>query len=212
MKKLVIIFVLGFMALSFGAIAQIKVASTGYVGINNTSPAYNLDWYGTGRWWASSGALIFDNTGYLGLPTIHPADDWYGCLGTSAKRFGLLYIDHVLTRQLTYTSDESVKENIKNLNNSLAKIQKLRGVQYDIKSDYFNVNDEKLKKSLVEKGKNEIGFLAQELKEVFPETVYLDPSNDLYSVNYIQLIPVLVEAIKEQQTQIDELKKLINEK
>lgn len=84
MKKLIIIFVLGFITLSFGALAQIKVASNGYVGINNAAPAYNLDWFGTGRFWATSGgALIFDNTGYCNVATIHPADDWYGCLGTS---------------------------------------------------------------------------------------------------------------------------------
>ena len=53
---------------------------------------------------------------------------------------------------------------------------------------------------------NHIGFIAQEVEEVFPELVNRNPENDLRSVDYISLIPVLVEAIKEQQQQIDDLK------
>ncbi|MDP2888018.1 MAG: tail fiber domain-containing protein [Bacteroidota bacterium] len=210
MKNLAIIFVLGFIALSFGAFAQIKVTSNGYVGINQTAPAHNLDWFGTGRFWATSGgSLIFDNTGYGSVATIHPADDWYGCLGTSSKRFALLYADHVIARAVTTTSDESVKTNIKTLENALVKITKLRGVRYDIKPDYFKVSDAKMKEALEQEGKNEIGFLAQELKEVFPEVVFLDTTSNLYSVSYTSLIPILVEAMKEQQTQIEELKSKI---
>jgi hypothetical protein len=213
MKKLVIIFVLGFITLSFGAIAQIKVASNGYVGINQTAPAYNLDWFGTGRFLTNSGgSLIFDNSGFGSVATIHPADDWGGCLGTSSKRFNLLYADHVMARQLEETSDETLKENIKGLDGSLEKLLKLRGVEYDLKKGYFNVSDVNLKNKLYEGSKNEIGFLAQELKEIFPEVVFLDTTSNLYSVSYTRLVPVLVEAMKEQQAQIDELKKLINKK
>lgn len=213
MKKLVIIFVLGFMTLSFGATAQVKVASNGYVGINQTAPAYNLDWFGTARFWAiSGGALLFDNTGYGNVATIRPVDDWNGCLGRSDKRFNLVYADHVIARQYTTTSDENLKENIKNLDGSLGKIQKLRGVSYDLKPGYFNVSDASLQAKLDQENKNEIGFLAQELKEVFPEVVFLDTTSNLYSVNYSSLVPVLVEAMKEQQAQIEELKKLVNKK
>jgi len=210
MKKLVIIFVLSFVTFSFGAKAQIKVTSTGYVGINQTAPAYNLDWFGTARFWAvSGGALLFDNTGYCNVATIHPVDDWNGCLGRSDKRFNLLYADHVIARDLEETSDERLKENIKGLDGSLAKIKKLRGVMYDLKPEYFNVSDAKMKAALEQEGKNEIGFLAQELKEVFPEVVFLDTTSNLYSVSYTRLVPVLVEAMKEQQAQIDELKTMV---
>ena len=79
-------------------------------------------------------------------------------------------------------------------------------MKYDLKKGYFNVSDEKLKNKLDEESKNEIGFLAQELKEVFPEIVFLDTTSNLYSISYTRLVPVLVEAIKEQQVQIEELK------
>jgi len=52
-------------------------------------------------------------------------------------------------------------------------------------------------------------LLAQEVKKVFPELVKENEKGEL-SVNYIGLIPVLIESIKEQQKQIDELKKLVN--
>jgi hypothetical protein len=54
-----------------------------------------------------------------------------------------------------------------------------------------------------------IGFLAQELRKVIPEVVVGDESRENLAVNYIELIPVLVNAIKEQQHQIEELNKRI---
>lgn len=210
MKKFIAIFVLCFAALSFSAFAQIKVASNGYVGINQASPTYNLDWYGTGRFLSSYGSIIFDNTGYGSVATIRPLDDWNGTLGRSDKRFNMLYADHVIARDLEETSDETLKENIKSLDSSLEKIKKLRGVKYDLKKDYIKTDDPKIIANFEEERKNEIGFLAQELMKVFPEVVFLDTTSNLYSVSYTRLVPVLVEAIKEQQAQIDELKKLVN--
>jgi flagellar biosynthesis chaperone FliJ len=53
---------------------------------------------------------------------------------------------------------------------------------------------------------NKIGLLAQEIFEVFPELVKSGMNkNETLSVNYQGLIPVLINAIKEQQNQIDEL-------
>lgn len=210
MKKLVFIIMLGFITLSFSAKAQIKVNSSGYVGINQVSPAYNLDWGGTGRYQSGYGALIFDNSGWSGVATLHPGDDWAGCLGTSSKKFNLLYVDHVIARDLEETSDETVKTNIKPVLNALEKILKLKGVTYDIKPEYFNTSDTKTKANLEKNSKGEIGFLAQELKDVFPEVVFFDETSNLYSVSYTRLVPILVEAIKAQQAQIDALKKQIN--
>jgi Tfp pilus assembly protein PilN len=55
------------------------------------------------------------------------------------------------------------------------------------------------------KGKQKIGVLAQEIKEVFPELVSED-DNEMLAVNYQGLVPVLINALKEQQSEIDELK------
>jgi hypothetical protein len=54
-----------------------------------------------------------------------------------------------------------------------------------------------------------IGFLAQELRNVIPEAVVGNEEKEHLAVNYIELIPVLVNAIKEQQQQIEQLKKKV---
>ncbi len=54
------------------------------------------------------------------------------------------------------------------------------------------------------------GFLADEIKEVFPEFVRIDSTDGTYAVDYISFIPVLLEAVKEQQRQIDNLENLVD--
>ena len=90
-------------------------------------------------------------------------------------------------------SDIRVKENIKSINNALDKVKKLRGVEYN-KID----NTEK-----------SIGVIAQEIEEVIPEVVREDDQG-MKSVAYGNITAVLIEAIKEQQNQIDELKNQLN--
>jgi hypothetical protein len=51
----------------------------------------------------------------------------------------------------------------------------------------------------------QIGFIAQEVQQVVPEVVDEGPDG-MFSLSYQQLIPFLVEAIKEQQAEIDELR------
>ena len=55
------------------------------------------------------------------------------------------------------------------------------------------------------KGKQKIGVLAQEIQEVFPELVSED-ENEMLAVNYQGLVPVLINALKEQQDEINRLK------
>lgn len=53
--------------------------------------------------------------------------------------------------------------------------------------------------------KNHLGFIAQDVIKILPEVVEYDDSADVYTMDYTKIIPVLVEAIKEQQTTIDNL-------
>jgi hypothetical protein len=158
MKKISFIFIVGFLAFSFSGYSQIKVISNGKVGINQNNPQYNLDWSGTGRFSSGYGQFIFDNSGWSGVATMHPNNDWEGCLGNSSKKFNVLYVDHVIARHVTETSDARIKENIVDLDNALEKIKKVRGVKYDIKESYDDIKDEKIKRELLKSGKNNIGF------------------------------------------------------
>lgn len=89
---------------------------------------------------------------------------------------------------LNSLSDEKLKKDISTIDNAVDKVMQLRGVDYTWKQ-----SEEKSK-----------GVIAQELQKVLPELV--SESDDKLSVNYNGIIGVLIEAIKEQQKQIDELK------
>ncbi|MDG1331843.1 MAG: tail fiber domain-containing protein [Crocinitomicaceae bacterium] len=122
------------------------------------------------------------------------------------------------------TSDERLKEKVAPIKNSLALIQKLNGVSYYYRATqdkYAGVNKNDISeikaktiaadKDGVEVGEAHIGFLAQEVQEVIPSAVKKQ-EDGLLSINYNELIPILVEAIKEQQQEIEELKKQIKGK
>lgn len=103
------------------------------------------------------------------------------------------------------SSDMRLKSNIKPINNSLDKLMKLNGVSYNLLSKEVNANG--LKSATVSQDEN-IGLIAQELLPVYPELVKQD-SDGYYAVNYIGLIPVLIESIKEQQAQIEMLTEMM---
>jgi hypothetical protein len=109
-------------------------------------------------------------------------------------------------------SDKRQKENVRPIVKSLDKIKALNGVKYDLKKEIYRGNSEKQNNGKskndahIEKDrKDKIGFLAQDVFEVIPEVVMYDDSTDVYAIDYVKIIPVLVEAMKEQQVQIAEL-------
>jgi hypothetical protein len=132
------------------------------------------------------------------------------------------------------TSDERLKKDVQTIDGALDKVLKLRGVSY-----YWKNREEMAAAKGVSvdnllygyDSKKHIGVIAQEIEKVFPEVVNTDPEG-FKSVNYSDLAPVLIEAVKElkaekdelqttvttqqakidnQQQQIDELKRLVEE-
>jgi hypothetical protein len=97
----------------------------------------------------------------------------------------------ITATQYTSTSDISLKENVSTIENALEKVLSLRGVEYD----------------RVESGEHQIGVIAQEVEKIIPEVVY---GNEIKSVAYANIVALLIEAIKEQQKEINELKKRLN--
>ena len=90
-------------------------------------------------------------------------------------------------------SDISLKENIKPIDNALDKVSKLKGVTFDWK-----------KSDSILKIKEDIGFIAQDVKEVLPDLVRTNDDGKL-SLRDKGIIPVLVEAIKELEARVKEL-------
>lgn len=118
----------------------------------------------------------------------HDGDVGIGTATPSEK----LHVDgNALADEYYYTSDRRLKENISPIQNALEKVLALSGVEFDWKKS----------------GKTNIGFIAQDVEEVLPEVVNTSPiGEELKSVSYGNLTALLVEALKEQQTQINELK------
>jgi len=107
----------------------------------------------------------------------------------------------------TEYSDKKLKKNIVPLEGSLAKILQLRGVSYDLDAEAagFTSSSEMDPEDNI----NNIGLIAQEVLEVLPEIV--DEDSLGYSIQYTRIIPLLIEAIKEQQQMILDLDKKIKD-
>jgi len=113
----------------------------------------------------------------------------------NTSSLGLNYVPSTGTLSVTIlssTSDANLKENINTIDNALDIINGIDGVR-------FNWKDNKLPSA---------GLVAQQVAQFMPELITSDNKNNL-SLNYNGIIGVLVEAIKAQQKQIDELNRKV---
>ena len=96
-------------------------------------------------------------------------------------------------------SDIRLKENVEVIDNALDKVKQLKGITYDLKSD----------------GNRLTGLIAQDLEKVLPEAVYtekdLETEEEHLAIRYGNTVGLLVEAIKEQQEQIETLTAKVKE-
>jgi len=93
------------------------------------------------------------------------------------------------------SSDERLKDNIELISNPIEKVQSLKGVTWN-----WNDNADELQQSLPN-----VGVIAQDVEKVLPQLV-TDRDNGFKGVDYAKLTGLLIEAVKDQQKQIDELK------
>ena len=120
-------------------------------------------------------------------------------LGGITNLFGAVNIDgkniHTVFAPISHGhSDRRLKQNIHTITNPIEKVSALRGVNFEFIKD----------------GKKQIGVIAQETEEIIPEVIGECPDG-YKTVQYGNIVGLLIEAIKEQQKQIDELKEKINE-
>ena len=106
------------------------------------------------------------------------------------------------TAPLNIVSDIRYKNNILPLTNAVNTVRQLKGVSYRLRRDEFPEMDFP---SAIQ-----IGFIAQEVEKVLPAIVATD-KDGRKSISYTSVIPLLVEAVKEQQLQIDALKQLVED-
>jgi len=106
---------------------------------------------------------------------------------------------------VTCPSDQKAKTNIVELESSLDKIISLKGVSFDWNPDVVP--------TLAAEQGRQIGLIAQEVEKVVPEIVGTTKAdgNDLKTVKYENLVALLIEGMKEQQQQIEDLKQRVSE-
>jgi hypothetical protein len=96
----------------------------------------------------------------------------------------------------TYASDERFKQNISPISSPIQRLLQLKGVEYEMRTKEFP--------QYHFTAGRQMGLLAQNVETVVPEAV--NEKDGYKGVDYARLIPLLIESIKEQQKQIDELK------
>lgn len=127
-------------------------------------------------------------------PNPNPAvigPNWAGYFDGDVNINGIAYY----TSSTVISSDKRFKKDVQAIGSVMDKIKKINSYTYFYKQDEF-------KEKNFDKDQ-QIGLIAQELKEVFPQLVKEDNKGYL-AINYQGMVPVLLEAIKEQQKQIDE--------
>ena len=98
------------------------------------------------------------------------------------------------------TSDERLKKYVKNIPNALDKVSQINGVNFQ-----WRKTDEEMKQNIHSFEGKDVGVIAQELEKVLPEVV-TTRDNGYKAVKYEKIIPLLIEAIKELQAEVQELK------
>lgn len=121
---------------------------------------------------------------------------------TSSPKFENVYIkgDLFVDGSIINPSDINIKTNINDINELDAnKIMNLRPTSFTLKDDTSN--------------HKHYGFIAQELEKEYPELIYNKPDQkyaNIKAINYLEIIPLLVNKIQMMQKEIDELKTAMN--
>ena len=114
-----------------------------------------------------------------------------GTIGTSTYKWNAVYA----TNGTIQTSDRRMKTNILDLKYGLKEVLAMRPVSFNWKSSPDS--------------NNKVGLIAQEVREIVPEVVTGNEIKETLGLNYAELVPVLINAVKEQQKEIEDLKKMV---
>lgn len=193
----------------------------GAYGKSTPQPNWGIGVQGEGGYIGVSGQCNISGVGYrcgvLGTAS-NGSDANYGVMGEASgnEPWAGYFQGNVFCAGTYQSSDAKLKKNISDLSGSLSKVLKLRAKSYEY--DDENNPEMNLSKGI------RVGLIAQDVEKVLPEIVK-DVTAPQFSknkqeknvekrtfkaINYTELIPVLINAIQEQQKQIEDLKALVS--
>ena len=141
-----------------------------------------------GDWTVNGNDMYNNNSGNVGV-------------GTTTPTFKLEVNGLFKSFGTTEISDKRYKKDIKKIEDAMAKVGQLQGVYYNWKKEEFS--DKNFQKGL------QMGLIAQDVENVIPEVVNTD-YDGFKSVNYSNLVALLIEGMKEQQQEIERLRSQMN--
>jgi hypothetical protein len=173
--------------------SQIRYASDGKLTIGNTQPYefYGQTVEGSGMYFKSLTNRFLQLDVSPSSPRIAGTGNQVVFYNTKTSTFNSIQVANVYNY-----SDAKAKTNIRPSMYGLNVISQLRPVTYQFAGE----------KEMGRSSNLEIGLLAQEVEKILPNIVYTDDEGKKL-INYIALIPVLIESVKTLQAEVNELKK-----
>lgn len=172
-----------FLVISASSYSQLKVGSSGTVGIGiDPVSGYNLK---------LATAIFVSGSGYPDIiiggdpvaygRAIYPSVNNTCRIGTPANQYAAVYAQYHYAGSTYHFSDTRLKENLRIIEKPLEKLLQINGVKYDfIKQNNEIISNNAEQQKLEKMQKDKLGFLAQDLGKIFPEAVLYDEANDRY--------------------------------
>jgi predicted nuclease of predicted toxin-antitoxin system len=197
-----------YLAFASNTTERMRISSDGKVGINTSTPGAKLEVKGnsTDGWIklsTTSGNPYISSTNELGFYTANTVTSLYlfgsgnvGINNTTDNGYKLYVAGTIYaTGNITANSDLTLKKNLTIIDNPTDKLMQLNGYAYQWKED----------------DSHQYGVIAQEVEKILPYAV--STGNDgIKGVSYNQIIPVLIEAVKEQKKELEELRDILASK
>lgn len=169
-----------------------SIFDNGKVGIGTAAPDYKLTV--NGDLWARDAAF-----GNIGIPSGEVRASYFrisGNMGVGVSNPDVRVAINGTCKATKFleTSDASLKEGVQSIDGALGAVMRLGAVEYTLKDDGETPS----------RRRRDLGLIAQDVELVLPEVVHTDPDG-AKAVAYTRIIPVLLEAIKEQQHRLHDL-------
>jgi hypothetical protein len=223
MKKIKFLTTICLSLMISASFAQIKIDSYSNIGIGTSTPSstdkvtiegssiifrglLSGSYFG-GMKFTMNGAVDLSPNGYFNGSSLGWQQSWSNVCGGQAY-FDNIDAGYISTRSIYVWSDKRLKNNIKVMPFDRSLFSKLDPKSFDF-SDSLLVSKKNKKDRRKATTTSQYGFIAQELQDIYPQLVEKDDSTGFLKIKPLELLPILVKALHDQQAQIDALTELV---